>query len=160
MSERSAPELIQAFRAALAQDDLTDLAVVYEVSGGVPSEEFEALTAAGSVRGKLSLVGSGDLTTTQDQPKHINPVETRDLLQQVASSLDSLIPRDQARFLPDSVVGSVTIVVRGEEATFYFLADEGQRQGQDERIARGASEAIRPLRELWRRIGTESERGR
>jgi hypothetical protein len=161
MGDRSEFELIGEFREALAQGELTDdLTVDYELSGGMPSEDLEQASLAADVPTSLRLTGNGRLTVPREAPVQLDPSETRELLQQVASSLDKLVPRAEARFIPDSTVGSVKIGVRGAEATLYFLADEGQRRGQEKAIAKGAAEAIRPLRELSRRLRAEKERGR
>lgn len=157
MNEQSEPEPVHEFREILARDEPTrDVTVVYQVSGGVPGED---IGPSGGPVGTLRLLGDGHLTAPGEMTVQLDPAETRQLLQQVASSLDSLVPRTEARFLPDSAVGSVTIGVRGREATLYFLADEGQQQGQEERITQGAAEAIRPLREMVRRLRRKGERG-
>jgi hypothetical protein len=156
MNEQSEPEPIREFREMLARDEPTrDVTVVYQVSGGMPGEDVGPSGPGGTLR----LIGDGHLNAPGEMTVQLDPEETRQLLQQVASSLDSLVPRSEARFLPDSAVGSVTIGVRGREATLYFLADEGQRQGQEERIAQGAAEAVLPLREMVRRLRGEGGRG-
>jgi hypothetical protein len=63
-----------------------------------------------------------------------------------------MVPRSEARFIPDSTVGMVTIGVGEEEVTLYFLADEEQSYGQEERIARGAPRAAGAMREIARRL--------
>jgi hypothetical protein len=149
MSEGSESELIGEFREVLARGELTDkVAVDYRVSVGMPGEDVETFTVSGGIPVRLRLAGDGQLTAPDEATIQLDPSQTRQLLEQVASSLDGMVPRAQARFIPDSAVGSVTIAVHGDEATFYFLADEGQRQGQEELLARGAAEAIRPLREM------------
>ena len=50
--------------------------------------------------------------------------ETRDLFQKVESGLDRLVPRSEARFLPDSVVGRITIQAGGEAVTLFFQPEE------------------------------------
>jgi hypothetical protein len=68
--------------------------------------------------------------------------EVQRVLTQVGQGVDSLVPRSKARFLPDSLVGSITIEVDGEEATFYFLADEEDRKRQKQPVAPAIGEAI------------------
>ena len=78
----------------------------------------------------------------QEAASEFAPAEVQSLLTQVGQGIDSLIPRSEARFLPDSVVGSITLEVDGKEATFYFLVDEEERQAQEKEIAPAMVEAI------------------
>jgi hypothetical protein len=154
MTEGSEAQLISEFRELLARDELTgDVTVVYGVSGGIPG-------TAGGGGGNLKLAGDGSLEAPGEPAVRLDPSETRQLLQEVASSLDTMVTRAEARFLPDSTVGWVKIGLRGNEATLYFLADEEQRHGQDARIARSAMVANRPLRQMVRRARGEGGQGR
>jgi len=74
------------------------------------------------------------------------------MYRQTVSALEAMVPRSEARFVPDSTVGMVTIGVGEEEETLYFLADEGQSYGQEERIARAAPRAAGAMREIARRL--------
>jgi hypothetical protein len=153
MPEGSEAQLISELRELLARDELTgDVTVVYGVSGGIPG------TAGGA--GNLKLAGDGSLEAPGEPAVRLDPSETRQLLQEVVSSLDSMVTRAEARFLPDSTVGWVKIGLRGNEATMYFLADEEQRHGQDARIARSAMVANQPLRQMVGRARGEGGRGR
>jgi hypothetical protein len=155
MTQGSEAQLISEFRELLARDELTgDVTVVYGVSGGIPG------TAGGGGAGNLKLAGDGSLEAPGEPAVRLDPSETRQLLQEVASSLDTMVTRAEARFLPDSTVGWVKIGLRGNEATMYFLADEEQRHGQDARIARSAMVANRPLRQMVGRARGEGGRGR
>jgi hypothetical protein len=151
MSQGSESQLIREFREVLARDELAeDVTVVYGVSGGIPGQRVGDREAFGGEVTDLKLAGDGNLTAPGAPAVQLDPAETRQLLELVASSLDSMVPEGEARFVPDSVIGSVTIGVGGNEATLYFLADESQRFGQSERIARSAMEGTRLLREMLR----------
>lgn len=152
MSQGSEAQLIREFREILARDELAeDVTVVYGVSGGIPGQQPGDRDVLGGEIGELKLAGDGNLTAPGAPPVRLDSSETRQLLELVASSLNSMVPQGEARFLPDSVIGFVTIAVRGKETTLYFLADESQRFGQSERIARSATEGTRPLREMLQR---------
>lgn len=162
MSEGSASELIKEFRGALAAGELTeDVVVDYEISGGLPGEDVPDLGRTAGIPARVRLAGDGRLTVPDQPAVQLDPSETVRLLEQVASSLDGLVPRAQARFLPDSTVGSLTIAVHGGEATLYFLADERQRWGQEDRVppGAGAADAMRPLREMSRRLEAQRRGG-
>jgi hypothetical protein len=133
MSERSASEMIRAFRERLNRDTLPEgVTVVYRVAGGMPHERIEhefRLTGAGEARVQLR----DELTATppQEAADQLEQGETRDLLEQIGASLEDAVPRSEARFLPDSTVGSITLIVDGEEQTLFFLADEEQRVARE-----------------------------
>ena len=155
MTEGSEAQLIGELRELLARDEPTgDVTVVYGVSGGIPG------TPGGAAAGNLKLAGDGSLEAPGEPAVQLDPSETRQLLQEVVSSLDGMVTRAEARFLPDSTVGWVKIGLRGNEATMYFLADEEQRHGQDARVARSAVVANGPLRQMVGRARGEGGRGR
>lgn len=167
MSERSASEMIKAFRERLGRDTLPeDVSIVYRVAGGMPHERIEQefrLTGAGEttvkMRDELREMPPQETTDRLDQS------ETRDLLEQIGVSLDELVPRSEARFLPDSAVGSITLIVDGEEQTLFFLADEEQRVAQEaerlpegERLLAREHVAASPISQTARRIGEITQR--
>jgi hypothetical protein len=157
--------LSERFRELVAQEDLSqDVQVVYRVSGGMPEERMEKrrFRLSGSneaeamfVDKPTALVSSRDdlgPEAPQEVSTQLDSAETQRLFQDVASSLDSLVSSSEARFLPDSSIGSITIEIGGEQETLYFLADEGQRQGQDEAYAPRMPEALKPLEETSGRL--------
>jgi len=62
------------------------------------------------------------------------------------------VPRSKARFLPDSLVGSITIEVGGEQAVLFFLADEEDRQAQKKIVPPTMTKTIKELAHLLRRL--------
>jgi len=96
MSERSESDLIREVREVLARGELTEKVTVdYRVSLGMPSEEVEAFTSSGGIPVRLRLVGDGQLTAPHQTSVQLDPLETRQLLEQIASSLVSMVPRAQ-----------------------------------------------------------------
>jgi len=104
--------------------------IVHVVSGGAPGERFESRL---EVRGN----GSVDLHLL-DEPAGIDErattaLDTQDL-QHLYGELEAsqILVMEEAgrRFLPDSLVGTITIEVGGKETTFYYLADEEERRDQ------------------------------
>jgi hypothetical protein len=151
----------ERLRELVTREDLRqDVQVVYRISGGMPEERRFRLSGSNEAEAmfidKLSaLVYSRDDLgpgAPQEVSTQLDSAETKRLFQDVASSLDSLVSSSEARFLPDSSIGSITIEIGGEHETLYFLADEGQRQGQDEAYAPRMPEALKPLEETSRRL--------
>lgn len=148
MSESIEFEVVEKFRKSLSEEELSEeIRVVYRVAGGMPHERLDhefALTGVGK-----SDVRMGDelrAMAPQEASAELDQIETRDLLEQIGVSLDELVPRSEAQFLPDSVVGSVTIEVDGETATLFFLADEDQRIAQEEDRLSDEERALAPDR--------------
>jgi hypothetical protein len=157
--------LSERFRELVTREDLSqDVQVVYRVSGGMPEERMEERRVRLSGSNEAEAMFVDKLTAfvysrddlgpgaPQEVSTQLDSAETQRLFQDVASSLDSLVSSSEARFLPDSSIGSITIEIGGEQETLYFLADEGQRQGQDEAHAPRMPEALKPLEETSRRL--------
>ena len=155
-------ELSERFRELVARGDLRpDVKVVYRISGGMPEERIEEeFRLSGSSDAESRFADQRTAEAAREVSAGLDSAETQQLFQGVASGLNELVNRSEARFLPDSSIGSITIEVGGEQETLYFLADEGQRQGQDEASAPQRPEALQPLEEAARRLLAErSEEG-
>jgi hypothetical protein len=159
MSNSRKAEVIRRFRERVERDDLDGVDVTYRVCGGMPAE--------GRVDEELRLSGHASAAEAEDRStalaaprKASSPVERNELgnlLRNLGPELDSLVTRAEARFLPDSVVGSITIAVDGEEETLFFLADEEESQVQDESLPQETSKGIRALSQLSRRLLPKEE---
>jgi hypothetical protein len=129
MSEPKESRVKEKFRRLLTQESLSeDVQVFYRVAGGMPEERIEhEFELAGDGRARVRMADALRDMPAQETSAELDQDETRKLLEEVGVSLDELVPRSEARFLPDSVVGMITIEAEGERATFFFLADEDQR---------------------------------
>ena len=168
MSESIESRVAEKFRESLGEEELpAGMRVVYRVSGGMPHERLEhefALTGAG--RSDVRMADELEAAMApQEASADLDQVEVRELLEQIGVSLDELVPRSEARFLPDSLVGSITIEVDGEAAEFFFLADEDQRVAAEEdrlpaeeRVLAHESVAVSPLTGAMKRINEVTER--
>ena len=161
MNKLSESQILQQFREHIDRETLTDdIKVIYRIAGGMPSErQEEEFRLSGS--GKAEAMSQDILRSipSQQVSEELEPSETRGLFRQIGSVLDSLVPRSEAKFMPDSAVGSITIEIGGEEATFYFLADEEERLTQEKPITPQAAEAIQNFRGISERL-LERERRR
>jgi hypothetical protein len=143
--------VIQKFNQRVDHGNLTDdVKVIYRISGGMPYEAVEQeFIVSGS--GSTNLTGRNALGSISPQTFEINQRENQEIFGLVRSSIERLPIRSEARFLPDSLVGTITIEVNGEEETFYFLADEADRVVQHKPIPSDISEAIQRLTEISQR---------
>jgi hypothetical protein len=146
MAETPESEIVREFRKRIQRGQLGSLRLTYRV----PAE------ARGHAHGtqELRLAGTRavEVEAEGDEPAERRRVtaqeeeeELRALYESAAETADELIPRSQARFLPDSAVGMVRLEVAGKHAELFFLTDEGQREQQNARLS---SEAVRSLARL------------
>lgn len=130
MANQSESKLIQKYHRHINRKRLSkQLKVVYRVAGGMPSERVEE---------EVQLLGNGEVTVkfrdqlkspeVQEASAKLAAGETRQILQQLEAAFGSLVPRSGANFVPDSVVGSITVEIEGEAETYYFLVDEEQEE--------------------------------
>jgi hypothetical protein len=144
-------QAIQRFNQYVDLGNLTnDVKVIYRVSGGMPHEAVEQeFVVSGS--GSANLTGRSASGSISPQTFGINQGENREIFGLIRSGIDRLPTRSEARFLPDSSVGTITVEVNGEAETFYFLADEADRAVQNKPIPSEISEAIQRLTEISQR---------
>ncbi len=144
--------LIQKFRECLNQGNLQGVNVTYRVSGGMPTEERteEEFSLSGNNLARVRSVKGTNLP--QEASAEYAAAEVKSLLNKVGQGIDSLASRSEARFLPDSVVGSLTLEVEGEQTTFYFLADGEERKTQKKESAPVIAEAIETFSQLSQRL--------
>lgn len=126
MKQSVLAELRRQAREGRLADDVT---IVYRVRGGSHEERVDetvALGARGAVRVRvadgLGRRAQGDVRDELGQDAVV------DLARLIERGVDGLIPRSEARFLPDSLVGSIQIGVGDRSETYFFHADEGQRE--------------------------------
>jgi hypothetical protein len=162
-------ELIKKFRESIAKGALDqDIKVTYRVSGGMPSERLEEeLALSWSGEAKVKSADRIKLMAPQEALTSLDLAETRVVFEKVASSLDNLIPRSEARFPPDSMVGSITIEVGGNQTTLFFPIEEVSIETKDNGIMKEAKntspivvEMVRYFKETSKRLLAEAQEGR
>jgi hypothetical protein len=133
MKQRAA----QAFAERVKQRKLgQDLQVTYRVAGGMPSQRVQYEVAVDSVGGATVLVHEARLDRIAGRAS-IPPerLDVAGLFEQLSDGLHSLLPASRATFLPDALVGSITISVGGDEETFYFVPEEEKRRRPGKSVA-------------------------
>lgn len=132
MSEIPEDEVIQILRESLTGDDVPDsLKITFRLSGGAPSKQvFEEIRMVGS--GKHEIARSDEIRSLphEEGALELSPAETRDLFERIATDLDDYVPRSQAAFLPDTVLGCISVEVEGRTADFFYQVDEEQEPQQ------------------------------
>lgn len=152
VSPMPTPEVIREFRARVKRGDLDELQVTYNVSGGMPAEGRieEEIRISGDRHAEVRSVGPpGEI---REASRKLDDDKFRALLKQVADSLDSMMPLSEARFPPDSVIGTITLKVAGEETMLFFNADREALEARASSSTLEKVDAITSLNQLKREL--------
>ena len=152
MPNTVADEVIRKLQERVTRGELNGIAVTYRVTGGAPGEQ--------PVDEELRLAGSGPVTArlrtaaaaVRESSENLATREMQELLLQIGEGVGELIPRSQARFVPDSIVGQLSVQIDGQEAVFFFLADEEQAKQYGQVLSPKAARSVSSLMRLHRRL--------
>ena len=152
MAQSNEEKVIEKFRDILEDGDLSRIKIVNRITGGTPGE--------GRIEEESFISGKAEATfrskeagaPLKEASSKLKENEVRLLFEKVSKGLDSLVTREKANFIPDSVIGSITIEVDGEQATFFYLADEEERKAQQKPVSPKMTEALKKFLTLSRRI--------
>jgi hypothetical protein len=137
-SFQAAREVLRSYLDDLAAGSvrLEPAILTYRVAGGPPGKRLETVLEVTST-GQVSLEHLDELSRQRRRRTAVRiPVdEVTALFRRVRES--RLLEQTDAGggFLPDSIVGSITIAASGARVTYYFLADERQRGWQSKEIS-------------------------
>jgi hypothetical protein len=141
--------VLESFRAKVARGDTSGIKVSMQLIGGMPGERHLNRSVVIDEDRQASVRSSGDDAPEPAEARARVEDETLDeVLHKLAEGVDGLVPRSQASFLPDSLVGSITVEVDGETTELFYLADEEDRITQNKPIPPAAAEALDSVRRL------------
>jgi hypothetical protein len=131
MPEAPELEVVRQFRDRVRRRDLQDIALTYRAPQevGAPAHAVRELRVAGDR--PVHIAAERAEGPPDEADATLQPEELQALYETVVEAAEQLVPRSEARFLPDSAVGSVRLEVEGRQADLFFLADEGQREQQN-----------------------------
>jgi hypothetical protein len=105
------------------------VAIVYRLQGGHNEDAVDeslVVTAAGQLRlevdDRIAPERSGEATAG------LAGADALELIRSLVDGTTEMVTASEARFLPDSLVGSVTVILGDEKQTYYFAADEDIRK--------------------------------
>lgn len=150
MPRKKERQVIEALRETLAGEDLpAGLKITFRVSGGAPSKSvFEEIRMGSS--GHHEVARSDEIRSKPLEKADLNlsDAETRRLFEEIAENLDQLVPRSEAAFAPDTVLGCVSVELEGKRADFFYAVDEDEPERVGALAATGVSETAHALRSL------------
>ena len=145
-------QAIEALRAHATRGDAQGVEITYRLTGGAPGEHIEdadlRISDSGAVQSRQRSVSSA----VQASSGQLAETELKALLHDLGEGLGELIPRSEARFVPDSLVGHVSVRVDGQEASFFFLADAEQARQHGKALPEMAARAVGMLERLRKRM--------
>ncbi len=157
MNQSVESRVIEKFRENVARGDLDGVHIVNRIAGGMPGEgridEEFYISGRNQARFRARTTGA----PAEDTTSELSDAEVQRLFQQISTGVSGLVPRSQAQFVPDSVVGSITIEVDGEQATFFYLVEEEEREAQGQPMAPEMSEALDNLSTLSKALREKKE---
>ncbi len=126
-----------------------NLAIVYQLRGGTGDQSIDKSVIA-MASGKLHSRVRDELATKPEVETsvEIRQDEVLDLCRLLLQGIESMIPASEARFIPDTLVASVSLVFGDEKETFYFAADEEDCEHRNQPI----EAKIRKILERYREI--------
>lgn len=143
----------QAKKGQLAEN----VAISFELKGGVGDDRLEeavAITGPGDLRikvdDKLAKKPQGEISA------RVESKDTLELCRTFLAGVDSMVPASEARFLPDTLVGSVTFAIGDERETFYFEADEEDSEHRGKPIPAKIKSILSDMGKLESRHLTEA----
>jgi len=145
------PNVIEQLRERMKQRNLADVRITYRVTGGMPADYRieEELNLSGNAATARVARGTAP---PQAASRALELAEYEVVLQQIVQDAGSMVTRAEARFLPDSTVGSITVDVGGEEETYFFQVDEEAQQAQARSTVPEKPSAQNALALLLRRL--------
>jgi hypothetical protein len=152
--DQSAPaKVLEDFRERVSQGNLAGIKIIQRTTGGRPADgagEQEFVVSGLNEASARTASRTGNPAAAA--ASQLDPTDVLDLFKKASEGITSLIPRSEAHFLPDSVVGSITVDVDGEQATFYYLVDQDERESQATPISPAMSEALTHFSTLSNRL--------
>lgn len=156
MTDNFDSEIKTKFVDRLNSGQIEGIKVIYRMRGGVPGESVnEEVTLSGGTNDvRLKMSDESKSQPTQEFSTQIDRSNTYSLFKDIEGGINSLVPAEEARFLPDSLVGSITLEVDGIRSnTYYFLVDEDDRVSQGKPVSPQIIEAVRGIQEISKRSG-------
>lgn len=143
-------EIVQEFVSRVQRGELNGVSITYRASGGMPGEAHvrEQMSIMDGARAEARHEATG--TPPAEAAADVDTRQIGELFQKLAHGMGELVPREQARFVPDSLVGSVTIEIGGKSTTLFYLADAEERRDQNKPLSPDTLKALERMARLSR----------
>ncbi|MFD4459619.1 hypothetical protein [Nocardia sp. NPDC058480] len=152
---------LREFAARIERGELgAEVQVRYHVAGGMPSQRVDCTVTLDAVRGAdISRLNTQISDRTEYESISPDRLDVADLFREVRHGLQSLAPTEEhMQWVPDGLMGTLTIVVDGAEESFRFVPEREKRATRTTFITPVMDRA---LQQFWiLAFGEPSEKGR
>jgi hypothetical protein len=146
-------DLRRKFVDRLNSGQTEGIQVIYHLNGGAPGEFVTSEIIVSGRDNMMAMKYDARSQPMQEFSTQLNRSNIQSLFKNIGFGIDSLIPAEKAAFLPDSLVGSITLEVDGKKSnTYYFLVDEDDRLSQGKPVSPQIAEAVRGIQEISKRF--------
>jgi hypothetical protein len=154
MTSNLESELKTKFVDRLNSGRIEGVKVIYRMSGGAHGEFVnEEVIISGTNDVGLKMKDETRSQMMQEFSTQIDRNNIQSLFRNIEGGMNSLVPAGKAGFLPDSLVGSITLEVDGKKSnTYYFLVDEDDRISQGKPVSPQIIEAVRGIEDISKRF--------
>lgn len=144
MMSPSDSDILKKFRDSVDRGSFPeDMKVTFRIAGGLPDQRLEEeVTLSGRGEAEVKAMDMLESKPTEKVHATLPQEEIQAAFQKIKLSLDSMVPRSEACFLPDSVVGSVVIEIGDEKTTMFFPVDSAEKTAGREAVPSPVSDAI------------------
>ncbi len=147
---------LQLFRERVDANDLAQMKISYRIVGGLRNEPgLPPLPSAGEV---LAIDGGGTARllsgTDMLNEAPLEAGKVARVFELVRANLPTLVTRSEAKFVPDSLIGEITVEVAGEQEHLYFPIDEEERP-REPAVEEGLGDMRSSLREILDQVRQE-----
>lgn len=145
--------LLKKFKSNIISDDFKGTRIIYRVKGGAPSERIDkeiVLNADGKVE---TIINEDQFGVLSKGKKSISMKENeiKKFFKEVTNFMDQLAS-DDSKFLPDSVIGSLSIQIEDKETIIgYFLTEQEERKTQNKFVDPNLSDTINKLESFFKK---------
>lgn len=159
IADESRLKLRREFTARAHDRSSEGVELRYVVGGGMPGDRLEMKIVVDPVNG-ARIEGHDQRVTAEAIETRVSPrdLDVPALFEQVAAGLHSLMPAADKRFVPDALIGKLTIVVDGQAETFYFVPETEKRRAQERPLAPMMDDALSRLWDIGTRAIANAER--
>jgi hypothetical protein len=126
-------EAILAHLKKIVKDEKLDkkLKITHRISGGAPTQRVEWVTEITGDGEALHRVKDELLGIEEKYSAKFTSSKIINLLKDIQGTRLLELKETGGKFLPDSLIGTITIEINGKSTTYYYLAEPEQRKDQN-----------------------------
>jgi hypothetical protein len=146
-------DIIRKLLERVDAGDFEDIQVIYTAAGGAPGSGLEEeITLSGNGQVKLKRKDEIKQVSIQEAFLTVDPVEIQSIFRQIGLGSEN-DTGSELGFVPDSLVGSIRVIVGNYGFIRIFLARELDQLLQKKPVAPQINEAVRNIQRITLQLG-------